>query len=117
MNAADSAVDSRASAGYLRNLFARTIHDVAILAYSENKKENAAQFFTRHPAEVRQFVEEHKDYNIAFGMATREGSKGDKAHCRELTSVFSDADGARFEGFEPNPSVVNASGGDDRYHL
>jgi RepB DNA-primase from phage plasmid len=103
---------------FLKQFFAGTMHNIELRAIPVPGKP-VSQMFSRTPAEIRAFIEEHTGQNLYFGVSTRVGGKA--VDCKELPALFCDVDSNdaeaqnRIECFIPVPSVVNFTGGG--YHL
>jgi len=104
---------------FLKQFFAGTTHTIELRAIHKPTKQ-VWQLFSRTPAEIRAFIEQHLGHDVYFGVSTRTG--GGAIDCKELSALFVDVDANdtetqnRIECFVPTPSIVVASGGGFQCH-
>jgi hypothetical protein len=83
---------STTSAQFLERFFAGTECDIEIRPIRNNKPEK--QIFTRDAATLARAIADSvaRKANIYFGVATRRGKRGDKAHAAEVVAFWCDLD-------------------------
>ena len=101
---------------FIEAVFAGTTHQIEIRVIGAEVK----RVFTRDMLVISTFVEEHADQNTFFGVATREGGKGKKENCREVSALWVDVDfkttspqelKRKLSGLAIRPSACVLSGG------
>jgi hypothetical protein len=102
---------------FFKTLFSKTKHDIELRPLQSKDR-----LFTRDTKKIEDFITEHNNTHILFGVATREGGGGTKENARELPCLYADIDFDTFKGgereakkllkkFPLQPTIIVKTGG------